>query len=122
VKYHTKSCVRSRMVAIAPSPAKQFCCFRRKKHYIATIESFAVKFMLCHDDVQLADEIKSTKFRWKFTTFSMVLHQTLSRQPMTSQIKKRGSKIAVWLQETTSWSRMYQLLSRENYSLASNLC
>ena len=45
--------------------------------------------MFCHDYVQPADEIKSTEFRWKFTTFSMVLHQTLSRRPMTSQIKKR---------------------------------
>jgi len=62
------------------------------KHYVVTIQSFAVKLMFCHDDVQVANEIKSTKFRWKFTTFSTILHQT---DPMTSKIKI-GGEVAVW--------------------------
>jgi len=68
--------------------------------------------MFYHGDVQLANEIKSTKFWWKFTTFSMILHQTLSCHPMTSQLKKRKRDSSLAVQDyiqaavnntTSSW-------------------
>jgi len=85
-KVALKSCVRGRTIASSPI-GQILTALTLHISIISPVQSFVLMFTFCHDNVQLCNEIKSSKFWRKFN--ASLLYSILLINDITKHKKAR---------------------------------